>query len=235
MNYKSCKVINDNFTLEASFSPMLKAADGDKAVPVTSGLEKGYIYAALFFYDEVQKEIEKLRTMIKKIYGDMMLDVNIKDPALLQAELSKRVRGAVGDDSLDALIKEVLGAEHRHIALVPDKAEESKYELVIESIFTETVANFYQTAFVQAVEERAHRTVTLAPEYVASMTERQKKLIAPALRMVAFLNNFKPEGLTVDASWKVRFMVEPLSAPFDKTEETIKANLKELMAKNLAQ
>ena len=51
MNYKTCKILNDNFKLDEKYNVFLNVK---KKIEITDGLEKGYIYAAMYFYDEVE-------------------------------------------------------------------------------------------------------------------------------------------------------------------------------------
>ena len=232
MKFKTCKFINDHFLLDDKFLPFLKKEKG-KSIYVTDGLEKGYIYASLFFYDEVNKEVVKLEKVVRKTQEEVRMESPNIDPSIVMVEISRRVKDIIGDNSLDYLIKRILAEETKHISLVPDEQEAEKFEVIHESVFAELLSNFYSLTIRQAVEEGSYRTITLSQKYIDGMTARQKKLFSPALRMVGFLNNIRLEEYSADESFKIRFRPEKLNKPFDAQEETIKNSLKKLLADNI--
>jgi len=231
MTFKTCKVINDHFLLDENFAPYLLNRKGTK-IPVEEGIEKGYIYASLYFYDEVQKEVKKLEKMIRKIHEEVLLESPNIDPAILMVEMSRRVKDSIGDDSLDALIKEVLAEKSKHISLLPDEKETEKFEKIQDSILTEIIATFYKTTIEQSTDEGALKTVTLTQKYIESLSVRQKKLVSPAMRMVAFLNDIKLDKFKITPEFKATFKIEKLKKPFEGEELAVKDSLKQLMAQH---
>jgi len=144
VNYKTCKILNDKFKLDEKYNVFLNI---DKKVEVTDGLEEGYIYAAMFFYDEVDKEIKKLVTIVREKSEAIKLDSPDLDISMLVLELSRRVKDVIGDDSLDALIKEVVGENEpvKSISLTPETAEIQKYGAVKEGILSESIQILFDT------------------------------------------------------------------------------------------
>jgi hypothetical protein len=230
MNYKTCKVLNDKFKLDEKYNVLLNTEK--KKIEVTDGLEKGYIYAAMYFYDEVDKEIKKLEKIVRQQLDMIILESPDMDVAIMLLELSRRVKASIGDDSLDALIKEVLGEYHKHIALALDPKEAEKLTLIKESILAETIDNLYQTIINKPETEKdGFKRVALTQAYKDKMTERQKKLISPAIKMVGFLNGIKIDSLDFK-DFNVSFKVFAMAQPFTEKEEAIKISLKKLMGDN---
>jgi len=234
MNYKSVKKIHENFELDPNFEPVLAVRDPStnevvRRVPITNAMEKGYIYASLYFYDEVAKEVEKLHKMIRKILDELNQEVKIENPTLLLMELSNRVKQAIGDDSLDALIKEMLAEHTRAIALIPDDGEMKKLMVIKEAVYAELFQNFVNMTFKNATDIGELKTFTFAPKYVTSMTERQQRLLAPALRMAGFINQIRMDAFELLPNWQVRYKPTPTGGSFDAKEDEIKNGLKRLM------
>ena len=238
MNYKSCKKIHETFILDSGFEPQLAVRDEttgeiSKTIPVTDPLEKGYIYASLFFYDEVIKEVDKLNKMIGRILEELEEEVRVENPTLLLMELSNRVRSAIGDDSLDALIKEMLAEKTKAIALIPDEGELKKLMVIKEAIYTELFNNFINMTFKNSRETGEVRTIKFTKEYIDTLTERQKKLLAPALRIAGFVNQIRLDGFELLPDWSVRYRPGRIAEQFKDKEEEIKTRLKKMMEQYL--
>jgi hypothetical protein len=228
--------MNDNFTLDEKFNVVLVSRrDGkERQILVESSMEKGYIYACLYFYDEVKKEIDKMDKMVRKIQDEVMLEMSEDNTPVMLIEMSNRIRSAIGDDSLDALIKEILAEKTKHIALVPEEKEVEKFNFIKDSIFTELLANFFDVTFAKASSGPHGKTLTFSKEYVAAMTDRQRRLLAPALRMVGFINQIKMSNFNLDsATWTLTYLPELLPEKFDAKEEEIKDSIKAMMEKEL--
>ena len=235
MNFKVCEKMDYNFDVDEKFDLFLTVRNNvgeikDRVI-VADPLVKGYIYACLFFYDEVKKETDKLNKMIKKIFEEVKLELSMEDsnPARFMLEVSARVRNAVGDDSLDALIKEILGETHRHMALLPDEGETEKFSKVKESIFLELFNKFYNSTICQAKDVGGKKSFKLAKEYVDQMTTRQRKLLAPALKMTGFVNQLKLNEFEMLPDFAVRYVPERIPQAFDNNEEAIKQTIKKFM------
>jgi len=225
MNFSTAKKIDETFTLDKDFNVILAESNKKLDDPMC----KGYVYANLFFYDEVQKEIEKLRGMIKKLHDEVVLELGLSpdDPTKLMLEISMRARLVIGDDGLDALIKEFLAEKGRHIALVPDYRERSKYDQVCEAIFIELTAGFFKMTLQSARDlEGGLKMFKLAKDYVDKMTVRQKRLFAPAIRMIGFENQVKLNSFDLSADWTIKYAPEYIPANFKKQEITIKEQIK---------
>jgi len=230
MNYKTCKILNDKFKLDAKFNILLNTT---KKVEVTGGLEKGYIYSAMFFYDEVSKELGKLEKVIRRELDMITLENPNMDVSIMLLDLSRRVKSAIGDDSLDGLVKEVLAERHRHIALAPEPKEIEKLDHIKESILEETIDNLYKTIIEKPEKEKdGSKRVALTQNFVDKLTERQKKLMSPAIKMVGFLNDIKVDSLEVSKDFVATFKVFAVATPFAEKEETLKKNLKKLIEDN---
>ncbi|MCL2755512.1 MAG: hypothetical protein FWE45_00460 [Firmicutes bacterium] len=230
MNFKSCKRIHETFSLDAKFEPFLTiTADAKTRAIITNPLEKGYIYASLFFYDEVIREMQKLDKMIRKIMDEIRMEIHYEDPSKILMELSARVRRAIGDDSLDAFIKEILAEESRAISLLPTDSEVTKFLTVKEAIYTELFDAFVNMTFRNASDQGEFKSFKFTDEYIGNLTDRQKKLISPALRMAGFISQIRLDEFVVTPDWTVRYKPVSLREKFDAKEEEIKSSLKKLM------
>ena len=231
MNFKACQVINEKFSLDANNVPYFEGVNGK--VFITEGMEKGYIYAALYFYDDVAKEIAKLEKMVRKIVEECLMEAPGAKPALLVVDVSRRVALAIGNDSLDVLIKQVLSEREKNISLMPTPEETKKYDDICESIFLELTTALYDSVIQKSTKGASDiSTSTLTQKYIDAMTERQKKLLAPALKMVAFLNGIKLDDFRLTDDFNVYFTKHVLKKTFDEQEKIIKEKLKKLMAEN---
>ena len=194
---------------------------------------KGYIYASLYFYDEVQKEVEKLRMMIQKIHHEITKEMPTDDPMKLLMEMSTRANRAIGDDGLDAIIKEFLAEKSMHVALMVDDRERAKYNQICEAIFMELTAAFYQMTVQSSTDlENNVKMFKFTNEYVQLMTPNQKVFVAPALRIVALENQVKLNRLEISQDFTVKYIPEQTPAHFSKQEETIKDQIKTFVQNN---
>ena len=190
---------------------------------------KGYVYANIYFYDEVQKEVKKLGSMVEKFYREVTTDLGITnaDPTKLLADISARASRTIGDDGLDMLIKEFLAQKSQHISLMVDARERMKFAQICEAIFMELTAAFYQATIQSATDlEGGVKTFKFSPEYIAAMTERQKVLVTPALRMIGLENNVRLQDLRIAKDFTVRYMPELYTQSHAKQEETMKDQIK---------
>ena len=232
MTFKSCNKMNEIFKLDDKFEPFFESESGKK-VSLTKPLEKGYVYASLFFYDEAMREIEKLGLMVNKIRNELAQEVHIEDPTKLFMELSSRVRSAIGDDSLDALIKEKLAGDFRVMALLPTEGELSKLMGVQDAIFKELFQNFVDMTFKNTQDVGAVKSFRFSQDYVNALTERQKKLLSPALRMAGFINKLRLDEFEILSDWSVQYKPVPLNEGFESKEAEIKLSLKKLLEENM--
>jgi len=149
-------------------------------------------------------------------------------------ELSMRVRRAIGDDSLDAFIKEILAEESRAMVLMPTAAEREKLAAVKENIFIEVFSNFVNMTLRNSADSAGDfKTFKFSGNYVEMLTERQKKLMAPALKMAGFIEQLRLDKFELLPDWTVRYVPARLADKFDDKEEEIKMSLKKMMEKHL--
>ena len=236
MTYKACRKIDEFFVMDDKMELFLAIRDGGeikKRVPITTPMEKGYIYACLFFYDEITKELDKLRKMINKIIDEIRQDVHIEEPAKLLMELSARVRNKIGDDSLDAFIKEILAEELKAMSLMPTDKEFEKLQNIKDSILLELLATFKEMTIDKATNNGGIYKFTFPKEYYDELTPRQKKILSPALRLTNLYNQVRMEDLKFLPDRIVQYRAVRLPEKFDKAELQIKESLKALMEKNL--
>ena len=229
MNYSTAARLNEVFTLDKSFNIML----GD--VELTDSLAKGYIYANKFFFDEVEKEIGKLRALVEKIHDEVILELSYcrNDTPKLLLEMSTRAHRAIGDDGLDCIIKEFLSERQKHIALMIDERERAKFVQICEAIFLELTTAFYTVTLNAACDlENGVKMFKFTREYIALMTDRQRNLVIPALRVIGLENQIKLNNLQISADFTVKYVPEPLREPFTKQEDTIKENIKTFIQGN---
>ena len=230
MTFKAAKNISKHFSINGNGEAILTAG----GVLVDNAMDKGYVYAALYFYDEAQREVDKLDKMINKIKTEITQEVYIEnDQTKMLMELSTRVHRAIGDNSLDAFVKEILARDGgAGLALVPSNDETKKFEGVKESIFLELLVNFYETVYTKAKVVGMYRTFKFASEYVKTLTERQKRLVSPALKLVGFMNGLRMDELELMADWSVLYAPRPLNQNFNATENEIKDRLKQVIAQH---
>jgi len=224
--------MSELFKLDEKFEPFFLNGKGER-VYLQKPMEKGYVYASLFFFDEAHKEIEKLGKMVVKIRGELAQEVKIDDPTKLFMELSSRVRNAIGDDSLDALIKEKLAEDFKVIALLPTEEEMEKLGNIQEAIYKELFQGFLDMTFKNTTAAGDAKTFKFSTEYIDKLTERQKKLLTPALRMAGFINRLRLDEFEILADWTVKYKPVPLADGFDAKEEEIKISLKKLLEENI--
>lgn len=230
MNYKTCEILNSKFVLDDKFNIFLGTK---KKAQVVDSLEKGYIYAAMFFYDEVQKEVNKLVKIVRKHLDMIMMESPNIDTAILLLELSRRTKASIGDESLDALIKEMLGETRKHISLSLEQKEVARLYALKDSILTEIIQSLYENVIDKSDAGLAgRRTTTLAQAYVEKLTDRQKRLLGPAFKMVGFLNNVRIDEFEYKDS-VISFQLYAMSSPFSAKEDSIKNSLKKLMDGNI--
>jgi len=228
MNFKTASKINETFTLDGDFN--IKYNN----VELTDPMCKGYIYANLYFFDEVQKEIDKLKQMVEKIFDEVVMELGMdaNEPDKLLLEMSTRARRTIGSDGLDAIIKEYLASKGRnHIALMVDKREEVLFQQICEAIFIELTQAFYTMTLQHAADlEHGVKTFKFSNEYISAMTDRQKPMLAPAIRMIGFENNAKLNSLEISRDFTVKYIPEPMGS-FTKQEDTINDQIKNFIYK----
>jgi len=229
MNFKTAQILDDNFELDKDFNIVIKGTKNKLEDPMS----KGYVYANLFFYDEVQKEIDKLRALVKKIYNEVALELNINDPIKMLLEISVRARRAIGDDGLDALIKEFLAEKQRHIALMVDTREKMRLTAICEAIFMELTVSFFNMTLQNAKDLTNNvKTFKFSKEYVEKMTLRQKALLSPAIKMIGFENQVKLNNYELAQDFTVKYIPERIPTSFKQQEDTIKDLLKTFIQKH---
>jgi len=228
MNYKTAYRIHEVFKIDAEFGLSVGNTKLEDA------LCKGYVYANLYFYDEVEKEASKLRMMVQKIYDEVTTDLAVVEPMKLLMEMSTRAHRAIGDDGLDALIKEFLAEKSRHVSLVVDERERTKYFEICNAIFLELTSAFYVKTLQAAIDlEDGVKMFKFSREYVADMTPRQKVFVAPALRIVGLEHQVKMNKLEIASDFTVKYTPQDLGEHFKKQEETIKDQIKTFVQDNL--
>jgi len=228
MNYKTATRIHEMFTVAPDYSLSVGKTQ------LTDPLCKGYVYANLYFYDEVQKEVAKLRQMVEKIFREVTADTSAVDAPKLLLEMSTRATRAIGDDGLDALIKEFLAEKSRNVCLVVDEREKSKYFEICGAIFSELCDSFYTKTLQAAIDlEDGVKMFKFSREYVALMTPNQKVFVAPALRIVGMENQLKMNKLEISQDFTVKYTPQEMNEHFKKQEETIKDNIKNFITNNI--
>ena len=223
MNWKTASLLESTFTLDKDFK--LRVGDAE----LTDSMAKGYIYSNLFFHDEVMKEIEKLRALVKKIHDDVIKELAMckNDPPRLLLEISTRAHRIIGDDGLDSIIKEFLSQTRKHMSLMVDSREKHKFAQICEAIFMEITDSFYKTTLHTATDlEGGVKMFKFTPEYIQTLTDRQKTFVAPALRVVGLEHQIKLNNLQISNDFTVRYVPEPTDTNFAKQEETIRDNIK---------
>ena len=229
MTYRAAAKMLEAFTLDRDYNIVINGAKLDDSMC------KAYVYANIYFFDEVQKELIKLSQMIEKLYEDVTMELGMTDPDPLKLffEISTRAHRQIGDDGLDSMIKEFLAEKKRHIALMVDQREQMKFHQICEAIFLELVGAFYTMTIHSATDfEPGVKTFKFSAEYIASMTERQKTLVAPALRMVGLENRIALGNLQISQTFAVRYTPTDTEESFLKQEDTIKDQIKNFINKN---
>jgi hypothetical protein len=236
MNYKIIANLRANFELDSRHEIWHVERDSSgkelRRVPVTNPMDKGYIYAALYFFDDIKREVEKLEKMVRKIRDEIGMESPSLESPIKMLYVSRRVRDITGDDSLDALIKEMLAEEKgKHIALVPEKGELAKYEKVKNAIFTELLSEFTEQTLGNTIQNEGGKCqFSLKPKYIETMTETQKAIFVPAVKMAAFLFGLRLNDFQLMPNFTVSYNAQKLPEPFAAQEEEIKKSIKKLIA-----
>jgi len=232
MNYRTAIKISDTLVLDDDFNISYNG------VPLEDSMCKGYVYANLFFLDEVDKEIQKLHKMIEKIHKEVTSDLGVdpNDTMKLFFEISTRANRAIGDNGLDSIVKEFLSETSKHVALMPDEREKARFSQICEAIFAELTDAFFTLTLHTATDlENDIKTFKFSRDYIAKMTERQKTLVAPALRMVGLEHQVKLNDLRISQDFTVKYSPEITEASFTKQEDTIKDDIKTFIQTNAPQ
>lgn len=232
MTFISAQKINEFFSLDKDYNLVLK----DTKAKLEDPLSKGYAYACLFFYDETQKELDKLRALITKFKNEIITELGYdeSEPSKMLMELSARVRQSLGDDdSLDAMIKEMLSEKNKHIALMVEASERDKLNKITGAIFSEIVESFYNMTFNDSREVGDKKSFQFSAEYINKLTDRQKKLLSPAIRMIALSNQIKLNFFEISPNFVVKYIPERIANSYARQEEQIKDNIKDLIKKHL--
>jgi len=234
MDFRSCKKIHEMFALDEKLEPFLQVRDVEgnliKKVYIAEPTHKAYIYASMYFYDEVIREVEKLRGIIYKIKGEIKMEVAIEEPVRLFLELSNRVRCRIGDDSLDAFIKEILSDKiERNLTFLPTDTELNRFLKVKQSLYTELFDTFVDLFFGK-VKDASQQVVKIPIKYVDTMTDRQRNLFQPALKTAGLISRLRLDRLEMKPDFSmVAFIPVALNTSFDEKEEEIKNALKKMM------
>jgi frataxin-like iron-binding protein CyaY len=229
MTYRTAQKLVEAFTLDDDYNLLVKGKS------LSDGIAKAYVYANMFFYDEVEKEIRKLEKMVKKIHDEVTLDLGIQeeDPMKIFFEISTRAHRQIGDDGLDMMIKEFLTQKAHHIALMVDQREKNKFHQICEAIFTELTEAFYNMTLQTAVDYAPGvKTFKFTPEFVNLMTERQKTLVAPTLRIIALEHNVMLSNLQISSSFTVKYSPAESGENFLRQEDAIKETIKKFVQEN---
>lgn len=226
MNYLTAEKIQNTFKI----SPDFEITVGKRKI--VDDQQKGYIYGNLYFYDDVKKEVDKLRAVIEKIYKEVAAEGGDTEtePEKLLLDMSTRATRMIGDDSLDYLIKEFLSKKSKHICLMSNDAEVKKLLQVHEALFLEITAAFYAATLEHAADgENGEKEFRLTRAYISNMTERQKKLFAPALKLIAFEHRIRLTKMRIGNSYTVKYIPEQLPNAFISEEDKIKEAIKEIV------
>jgi len=230
MTYKVAKGLNESLTLDADYTIRC----GERGI-LEDPLCKGYVYANLFFYDEAQKEILKLRQMVEKIYDEVLMELGLdpNEPEKLLLEISARATRMIGDDGLEYLIKDFLAEKSSHLSLIADERETANFAKICEAIFVELLQSFFATTMQNAVvSEDGIKSFRFSQAYINALTERQKNLVAPTLRVIGLENKIKLNQLRIGDDWTVKYIPTPTETSFVTQEEAIKDNLKDFIRRN---
>jgi hypothetical protein len=163
----------------------------------------------------------------------MELGLSPDAPEKLLLEISTRARRAIGDDGLDSLIKEYLAEKSHHMSLMVDPNERGRFLQICEAIFIELTKAFFVSTLQQATDlDDDVKTFKFTHEYIEQMTERQKPMLTPAIRMIGFENQLKLNNLEITKDYTCKYQPEPMPATFTKQEATIKDQIKTFAQEN---
>jgi hypothetical protein len=230
MDFKSCFIINDNFTV-ADDGTIICVLSG---TPVIDSVEKAYVFINLFFHDIIEIELNKL---IKKIHdktdaitAEAGIDATATDK--LFPQLSSMFKQELGDNSFDGLIKLELAKIKPHISLDLSKEEEEIIERMHDALYFTEFEKFRNTVLLpdKKPNNPEPKEIIFSPKYIASLSLRAKRLLGPAIKMCAYMIGRQFAQFTLSPEFKLTYLWSSESHQFN--EEDIKNRIKAIMAGN---
>ena len=228
MDYRSCAVMNKCFKLNDDGSLLCLTSQQ----VVTDGVCRAYIFANLFFYDYVEKELGKIMKKLDDKMNELIDTANIPADATerLYPPLSVELRELTKTDQLNGLIKDQLSKIRPHISLMLTPEEEENLRKLKTATFITEYEKFRNTVLVMDDEMEQEKELTFTPEFLRLLTPRAKRLLSPAIKVTALLEggfSFQKFNLNTD-EYKLTYVWARNRQEFD--EEGVKNKIKEIMA-----
>lgn len=227
MDYRSCAVMNKCFKLNDDGS--LLCLTSQKIV--TDGVCRAYIFANMFFYDYIEKELSKIMKKLDDKMNELIDTANIPPDATerLYPPLSVELRELTKTDQLNGLIKDQLSKIKPHISLMLTPEEEASLKKLKNATFVTEYEKFKNVVLILDDEMELEKELTFTPEFLRLLTPRAKRLLSPAIKITALLEggfNFQKFNLNTD-DYKLTYIWGRNRQEFD--EESVKNKIKELM------
>jgi Icc-related predicted phosphoesterase len=225
MNYVGCSVINDSFSLGSDGS--LWSAVGQ--MKVEDRVVRAYVFVNLFFYDIVENEIGKIVKKINKQKEILLASTNI-DPTATETiypQLSNMVKAEFKTDLLEGLVKLELAKIKPHISLEMTGAEKETMSKMKESVFYTEFDKFKKNLLIIDDYMDEPKEVIFTQDYINSLTRRAKRLLSPAIKMVALLQKMSFDEFALDSEYHLKYRWSRTKNEFN--EEEIKDKVKEII------
>lgn len=225
MNFHSCDAINRSFTVtdEGVIACMLTQR------LVKNSLQRAYIFTNLFFHDITEREVEKLRSKIRKTHEIVVRssDFDPEDVDKIFPNISARFHAEVGNNSLDPLIKSELAKIKPTMMLSLTKDEQKKIEQMQLSIFNTEVNKFKKAIIITQDNKGKPYVISLSEKYVNNLPERSRRFLKPTIKMLAYMDGLQFETFEISPEYKITYTWSNNHNEFD--EESLKNAIKDIM------
>lgn len=224
MNYQGCEVINRCFTVNDGIISCTPAR-----TLVYNSMQRAYIFTNLFFYDITQREIEKLRKKIRNMHEIVVgsSDFAPDDVDHLFPIISTRFNSEIGNNSLDALIKEELATIKPTLMLSLTKAEQKQIDQMKASIFNTEINKFKKALIITQDNKGKPYEFTLSEKYINNLPERCRLFLKPTIKMLAYMDGLQFATFEISPLYKIKYTWSDIHPQFN--EEELKDQIKTLI------
>ncbi|MDR0383738.1 MAG: hypothetical protein LBH47_00220 [Christensenellaceae bacterium] len=229
MNYAGCDVINDNFMLQDDGVLVLKF----NGKVVDDHVMRAYIFANMFFYDAVDKEIKKIIEKVNAIKDRLLLDgnIDISSPEKIFAPLSLLVKGELRTSELDGFIKLELNKIKNNIALGLTENEKKQIEKIKEATFVTEFQKLKGEVILLGGDMYEPKEIQFKDRYFELLSSRGRRLFLVTVKVLGMLSEIKFTRLKLSESYKLSFLYSQEKIDFN--EDEVKDKIKSFLSENL--
>ena len=226
MDYHSCEAINKSFIVTEDGQIACTLAQ----MLVKNSMQRAYIFTNLFFYDITQREIEKLRNKIHKVYEVVIgsSEFNADDVDHLFPNISARFASEIGNNSLDPLIKIELAKIKPTMMLQLSKTEEKQIDQMHSAICNTEINKFKKAVIITQDNKGKPYEITLSEKYIANLPPRCRRFLKPTIKMLAYMDGLQFETFEITPGYQIIYTWSNEHPHFD--EEPLKDEIKAIMA-----